>query len=126
MHPIDPRTASLEAHRAGAAHDDHRGAACVGVVDGHGRVERPNDVVHESDQRAIGYARIAVGDRNGDLLVQALDDLRVVLSEGNQGIEQATERCAEVRRRIVDVVGLHHLDNHIGAPLRSSGGRSVS
>ena len=80
MHPIDPWTASLEAHRAGAAHNDHRGAARVGVVDGHGRVERPHDVVHESDQRAIGYARVAVGDRNGDLLVQALDDLRVVLS----------------------------------------------
>ncbi len=97
-----------------AADHDHRHAVAPGVVDRHRRVLEPDDVVHRRGHRLALGARVAVRHRDGDLLVLAEDHLRhMIAAVVDERIVQAAKRRAGIERDVLDLEGLHHVDDHV-------------
>ncbi len=119
VHPVDPGAPLRHAHRPGAAHDHDRRPGDPRLVDRHRCVHGAHYVVHAGDGRLA--ARLGVSDRHGDgdLFVQALDYLgRLVVPVVHDRVEQPAIGAAQVQRRVLDAIGLHHVDRDVGSPLR--------
>ena len=115
VHPVDPRTPLRRVHRAGSAEQQHRNPVAPGVVDRHRGVLEADDVVQRRRHRPARRLRVAVGERDRDLLVQALDDLRA--ADVDERVVQAAERRARGEGDVLDAEPLEQQRDEIGAVL---------
>ncbi len=97
-----------EGARAGAADDDHRDAAALGVGDGGDGVRHAGARGDSAHARSPGDARVAVGGVAGRLLVPDVDDAdAVVEAPVVDGLDVAAAegeevRCAVAQERLGD------------------------
>ena len=119
MNPIDSRAAPLRVHRAGTAEDQDRNPINVGIENRHARMLQADHVVHDSDHRfALGFG-IAVSNSDGDLLVIAKDNFRLVVATViDNGVVDAAKRCARVKRSVLDIKSLHQIYDDVRTVLR--------
>src|SRR5206468_1530805 len=113
--PVDRRPAAGSVHRPGAAHDDHRHAVELRIVDAHRRMEQADDVVHDRAHRLARVLRVAVRERHGDLLVGAEDDLGLALAVVHERVVEATVRRPRIQRDVLDAESLEQIDDDVRA-----------
>jgi hypothetical protein len=121
VRPVD-RAPLRGVDRAAAAEQEQRHAVAEGVVDGHGGVHEADEVVDRRDADLPGALGVAVGQGDGDLLVQAEQQLRVdVAPVVDQGVVQAAERGARVQRHVLRAQGPQQVDHEVAAVLGRPG-----
>jgi hypothetical protein len=119
--PVD-RPALRRVDRAAAAEQQQRHAVAEGVVDGHRGVHQADEVVHRGDAHLAGALGVAVGEGDGDLLVQAEQDLRVdVAAVVDQRVVQAPERGSGVQRHVPGAERPEQVHDQVTAVGRLSG-----
>ena len=115
--PVDERAPLGLLHGAGGAHDEDGRPVEIGVVDAHGRVQQPHQVVDDGDHRLAAGAGVAVGDLHRDLLVVAQHHGRVVLAVVHQRVVKAPVAGAGIERDVLEPVALDHVDDDVRLPL---------
>ena len=116
--PVDVRPALAPIERAGRAEDEHRHAIDMRVVNRHRRVQETDDVVDDRGHRLAGHLRVAMGDRDSDLLVGAGHDLGAVAAVVDDGIVKAAIGRARIQRRVFDAEAFEEIDDDVGAVAR--------
>ena len=118
VYPLDPRSALVGGHGAGAAEHEDGGAVRRGVEDGHRCVEQADDVVHVGRHRLARGLAVTVRDGDRDLLVRAEDELRALVAEVvDERVVDAAEAGAGVHGDVLDAEAAQRLDDDVGAPL---------
>ena len=116
--PVDPGPPPGRVHGAGRPDDQHRDAVAVGVVDGHARVHQAHVAVYRDGQRTPGHLRVAMGDRDRVLLVQADEQLRITVAVVvHQAVVQSPVARAGDERDVPQVETAQQLRQRIAAPL---------
>ncbi len=116
--PVDPWPALGGIDRAGGAEHDNRGAIAPGVEDRHRRMHQPDIAVDDRAHRPAGHLGVAVRHRDGVLLVQAEQHLRIAVAEQiDEAVVQAAIGGAGVQRNIGDVELAQHQRDRVRAPV---------
>ena len=113
--PVDRRSAPPPIHRPGAAHHDHRHAVELCVVDAHRRMQEADDIVDDRAHRLTRGLRVAVRERDGDLLVRTEDDLGLALAVVHERVVKPAVRRAGVERDVFDAEALEQIDDDVAA-----------
>ncbi len=116
VNPVDKRPALGFGQRSGGAHDKHRRAVEIGVVDAHRRVQQADQVMDDGDHRFALGAGIAMGDLHGDLFMLAGEHRRIVLAVIDQRVMQAAVARAGIERDVLEIIFFYHVDDHVGLP----------
>ena len=115
VHPFRARRALVGLHDI-AAEDDDRHAVAPGVVHRHGGVLQADDAVTRHGERLALDLGIALRHVDGDVLVHAGDDFRLVVAAViDDGFMQAAVARRAVDRQIFDVERLEHVDHEVAA-----------
>ena len=80
MDPVDPGPAMGGIHRPRSSHNNHRQSIAPGVIDRHGGVLEPHDIMDRCRHGSSLSPGIAVGQCHSDLLVSTEDNLRHVIA----------------------------------------------
>ena len=113
--PIDMRPPFCGVHGTGGPGDHHRDPVHVCIIDGHGSVQQPDEVMQNGQHRLPRDLGIPMGYPDSRVLMRALDDLRFyVASIMDQRIVQGPEGRSGVYAGVFDIVLLDHIHNHIG------------
>ncbi len=119
--PVDPRPASRRVPWSGRAEDQHRHAIAPGVEDRHRGVHQPDVRMDDRAHQLAGGARIAMGERDRGLLVQAKQHLRPLVAEVvDDAVVKAAIARARVQRQIRDVQRAQHRRDAVAAPMLRS------
>src|SRR5206468_12340212 len=113
--PVDRPPAPPPVHRPGAAHHDHRHAVQLCVVHAHRRMQEADDVVNDRAHRLTRGLRIAVRERDGDLLVRAQNDLGLAVAVVHERVVKPAVRRAGVERDVFDAEALEQIDDDVAA-----------
>ena len=121
VNPIDPRAPLGRVAGPVGAHDQHGRAIAPGV-------ECPEQPVHQSyvgvqrdSHRAVRGLGIAVGDREGVILMQAQQHLRIPVSEiVDKAVVEAAIARTGIQRDVLDTEASQHLGRHVASPTHAS------
>ena len=104
VNPVDKRPALGFGQRPGGAHDEHRRAVEISVIDAHRRVQQADQVMHDGDHRLALGAGVTMGDLHGDLFMLAGQHRRIVLAIVDQRVVQAAVARAGIERDVLEVI----------------------
>ena len=116
MGPVDMRPPPSFVHRTGGPDDEDRHAVDIRIVDRHGGVQQPDQVVQDHGHRLAGGLGIAVGDLHRDLFVLAQHHRRLVAAVVDERIVQAAKARARIERDGRKAVALDQIDDDVGLP----------
>ena len=121
VHPVDPGAPLGRIDRARRAQDQHGHAVHPGVEDRHGRVHQAHVAVNDRRQRLSGNLRVAMGDRDGMLLMEHDEHLGIDVAEVvDQAVVQTSEARTGVQEDIGDVERADHLRDRVACPQAAS------
>ena len=124
--PVDPGPPLGGIDRAGGAEHDDGHAVAPGVEHRHGGVEQADIGMHGGGHRLAGHLGVAVGDRDGALLVQAEQHLRrLVAEEVDDRIVQAAVARAGIERDVGNFQRAQRVGDHVAAEARRVGAGQV-
>ena len=129
--PVDPRPPPRRVDGPGRAEHEHRHAVAEGVEQRHRRVHQADVGVERDSHRPLGHLRVAVGDRDGVLLVQRDHHLRLLVAEiVDEAVVEAPIARARVEAQVRQLEPVEHLRQRIRAPrdlaaLRRRDGRAL-
>ncbi len=72
--------------------------------------------MHDGDHRLALDAGVAMGDLHGDLFMLTQNHRRIVLAVIDQRVVQAAIARSGIKRDVLDVVALDHVDDDVGLP----------
>ena len=114
MRPLRTRRALVRLHDI-AAHDEDRHAVAPGVVHCHGGMLQADDAVARHRNRLAFDLGIALRKVDGDVLVHAGDDFRLVAAVIDDGFVQAAVARRAVDRQIFDAERVQHVGHEVAA-----------
>ena len=118
VNPVDPGPPPGRVDGAGRPEYQHRDAVAIGVVDGHARVHQAHVAVYRDGHRTPGHLRVAMGDRDRVLLVQADEQLRITVAVVvHQAVVQPAVTRAGDERDVPQVETAKELHQRVAAPL---------
>ena len=105
-------------HRTGGAEDDHRRTVAPRVEDRHRRMHQPDIGVQRHGHWLLSDFAVPVGNRNGMLLVQANDHLRIAVAEiVHDAVVKSAIAGAGNQRNIFQVQPARDFSDDVAAPL---------
>ena len=117
MDPVNERTPLGFFHGAGGPHDENGRPVEIGVVDAHGSVQQPYQVMDNGDHRLAAGAGVAMSDLHRDLLVVAQHHGRVVLAVVHQRVVESPVAGAGIQGDVLEPVALDHVHDDVRLPL---------
>jgi hypothetical protein len=112
--PFDPGRALVRLDDV-ADHHVHRHPVAPGIVQRHAGVLQADRAVADHGDRLAFDLGVALRHVDGDLLVRAGEDFRLVAAVVDDRLVQAAEARGAVHRQVVEVEGLEHVDHELAA-----------
>jgi len=92
--------------------NNHGDSIGVGIIDCHGTVKQPNNVMNDRQHRLAKRLGISMGYANGGVLMKAGDDFGFYISPViDQGVMQPPKRRARVDTGIFNIILFNYIDD---------------